>query len=74
MIIDKDINPKKNIYYLGAILIDIISKQDCIGSFDLFEQMRLIENISYSMFCLCLDWLFLLNIIEIKAGMVEKCF
>ena len=75
MIISKDINPSRNIYYLGGLLIEILQSCDkSILIYDAFEQMRKKANISMNMFSLTLDWLFLIDVINVKNGEIHKCF
>ncbi len=76
MIKSRDIHPKRNIYYLGAILLDIIKSEDT-QNFDyivLFEKFCEVEKISINMFILVLDWLFLLGLITCEKNKVKKCF
>lgn len=76
MILGKDIHPQRKIYYLGAIVIDILKSTDNKGGdfFSLYEQVNKKENISMNLFALTLDWLFVLGLIENKKGLIQKCF
>ncbi len=75
MIIDKNTNPKRDIYYLGGLLLEIISKTDNdICYFDAYLAMKKKENISIKLFSLTLDWLFLINVVDISEGRILKCF
>lgn len=76
MIINKDINPEREIYYLGALVIDILDKspKSKIDFFDAFQQLNEQEKVSMNLFSLTLDWLFMLGAINSKNGYVEKCF
>ncbi len=76
MIKSRDIHPQRNIYYLGAILLDIIKSEDA-QDFDyltLFQEFHNVEKVSIDMFTLVLDWLFLLDLIDYKKNKVRKCF
>lgn len=76
MINNKDIHPERNIYYLGAILLDVIkaSKVQQMDFFSLFEKFREKEKLSIDMFTLTLDWLFLLGLLKNNNGQIKKCF
>lgn len=76
MILGKDIHPQRKIYYLGAIVIEILKSTDSNGGdfFSLYEQMSKKEKISMNLFALTLDWLFVLGLIENKKGLIQKCF
>lgn len=76
MILGKDIHPQRKIYYLGAIVIEILKSTDNKGDdfFSLYEQVSNKEKISMNLFALTLDWLFVLGLIENKKGLIQKCF
>ena len=76
MIINKDTNPEKDIYYLGAKVIDVIShhKNKELNFFDIFEEIVKTEKISVHLFSLTLDWLFLIGVIDKKSNKLYKCF
>jgi hypothetical protein len=77
MILGKDINPKKQIYYLSALIIREIknlNKGDAIDFLNLYNIMKSKEGISINLFTLSLDWLFLLGAIDKKGNKVIKCF
>ncbi len=76
MILGKDIHPQRKIYYLGAIVIEILKSTGNKGNdfFSLYQQVRKKENISMNLFALTLDWLFILGLIENKKGLIQKCF
>ena len=75
MIINKDINPIRNIYYLGGRLIDILQNHDKgLLIYDAYEAMIEKVDISMNMFTLTLDWLYLIDVITIEDGRIYKCF
>ena len=75
MINDTTTNPKRDLYYLGGIVIDILHQsQDNISFFDIFEKVRERESISINLFSLTIDWLYLLDVVRFKNGRIEKCF
>ncbi|KAA6322613.1 hypothetical protein EZS27_027862 [termite gut metagenome] len=75
MILGKDIHPQRKIYYLGAIVIEILKSTDNRGDFfSLYQQVSEKEKISMNLFTLTLDWLFLFGLIENRKGLIQKCF
>ena len=76
MIIGKDIKPERQIYHLGALLIEVLkdTPNRDIELFDVFEHMNKYETISMNAFILTLDWLFLLGAITRERGCIVKCF
>jgi len=76
MIIDKDIKPERQIYHLGALLLEILqdTPKRSFELFDVFEHMNSNEIVSINAFILTLDWLFLLGAITNDNGSITKCF
>lgn len=76
MIISKDVNPEREIYYLGALVIDVLSKfpENKVDFFDTFQRLNEQEKVSMNLFALTLDWLFMLGAVNSGDGFVEKCF
>lgn len=77
MIISKDTNPERDLYYLGAKVIEILSNDDDkqLDFFSVFEKLRSSEMISVHLFILTLDWLFITGVInKLEQGQIEKCF
>lgn len=76
MITGKDISPKRKIYYLGAVAIEILNDypEKEIDFFDVFQKMKDKEKISINLFILTLDWLFLSGVITINNKYIRKCF
>jgi len=77
MIASPNVHPERDIYYLCAKVIEILSisdknNWDYIELFEFFKQRQKIE---FKLFILCLDWLFIINAIEKNTdGEIRKCF
>lgn len=76
MIIGKDIKPERQIYHLGALLLEVLQDipSKTIELFDVFEHMNSHKTVSVNAFILTLDWLFLLGAITNDRGRIVKCF
>lgn len=76
MIISKDIKPERQVYRLGAMMLEILQSFPVrsIEVFDVFERMNSYERVSMNSFILVLDWLFLLGAISNNKGRIVKCF
>lgn len=76
MIVNKDVRPERKIYYIGALVIDILkeSKEEIVDHLFVFEKLHKKENVSAEVFLLSLDWLFLLGAIKTEKGILKKCF
>jgi hypothetical protein len=77
MIIDKNINPERDLYYLGGILIDVIQKKE-INEIDYMDFYSLINEqleITINLYSLTLDWLFIMRLVEKgENGKIKICF
>jgi hypothetical protein len=76
VITSNDIRPEKQIYSLGALLLEVLRKapSDRIELFEAYEEMKLTTGMSISVFVLTLDWLFLLGAVKAEEGAIVKCF
>ncbi|MCD6010679.1 MAG: hypothetical protein K0Q79_541 [Flavipsychrobacter sp.] len=77
MIVDKNVTPDRDLYFLGSIVIEILiaRKETKIDYFELYNKMNHEHEISINLFTLVLDWLFIVGVIKnAENGMIEKCF
>lgn len=77
MIIDKNVNPERDLYYLGGMLIDVLSqkKKKEIDYIELYKAFRQKQEITINLYSLTLDWLFILGLVEKgEKGKVKRCF
>ncbi|MDQ6974971.1 MAG: hypothetical protein Q9M22_00220 [Mariprofundaceae bacterium] len=75
MIVSQDNNPQRELYYLGAQVIDLLNRsKGALDFFDTFQNLKEKEDISMNLFVLTIDWLYLLGIVDSKEGVIEKCF
>jgi hypothetical protein len=77
MIVSKNINPERDLYYLGAKVIEILnsSNEREWDYFELFSMVNKNQGISLNLYALVLDWLFILNTIKKgNKGFIQKCF
>ena len=77
MIVEKDINPERDLYYLGAKVIEVIAStgNSTIDFFAVFEKLNASKTISINLFIYTLDWLYLIGVInKSNNGNIIKCF
>ncbi|PKA96728.1 hypothetical protein B0O79_0367 [Flavobacteriaceae bacterium MAR_2009_75] len=77
MIVDKNTNPERDLYYLGGILIDVISNKNSseIDYMDLYKLFNQKQEITINLYSLTLDWLFILGLVtKGENGKIKKCF
>ncbi len=74
MLIPDNIHPEETIYFNGAFVLKVIQEHRVMDMFDLYIQTKADREMSMSVFALCLDWLFLLNLVTLNDhGKVELC-
>ena len=74
MLLPDNIHPENSIYYNGAFVIEVLQKRTTQNMLDLYNDVKNKRNMSFSIFVLCLDWLYLLDIAKINNnGGVELC-
>ena len=77
MIVNKNINPERDLYYLGGKVIEVLNSfsKNEIDYFDLFLSVNKSNKVSLNLFSLVLDWLFILGVIKKgNKGLIKKCF
>lgn len=76
MIVNRDTHPERDVYYLGAKVIDILNAQNNqkFDYFEVFGKLRATEKISVNLYSLVLDWLFIIGVIRKNNKHLEKCF
>jgi hypothetical protein len=77
MIVNKNINPERDLYYLGGNVIEVLNSytKNEIDYFDLFLSVNKSNEVTLNLYSLVLDWLFILGVIKKgNKGMIIKCF
>lgn len=74
MLLPENIHPENSIYYNGALVLDLIHKNNTIDFTDLYIKVKETYDIRFSIFVLCLDWLYLIDAAIINNnGEVSLC-
>lgn len=73
MLLPDNIHPENSIYYNGAIVIKVLQENDKLEMLELYSKVKEVRQMSFPVFVLCLDWLYLINVAELKRGKVELC-
>ena len=73
MILSQDSNPNRQLYYLGACLLELFSTNDSLSFFDAYESLKEKEDVSVALFTLTADWLYLIGAIKLEQGALIKC-
>ncbi|WP_397376278.1 ABC-three component system middle component 6 [Paenibacillus xylanexedens] len=75
MIINLDREPKYSLYYIGGLILEILSKHISISIDDLYSKVKtkVDKNLYIDFIYYSLDWLFLLSLVEIEEDKVTLC-
>lgn len=73
MLLPDNIHPENSIYYNGAIVLQVLQKKSGIDLVSLYHEVKQLKELTFPVFILCLDWLYIANIAEVKEGRVELC-
>jgi hypothetical protein len=74
MLIPDNIHPEQTIYFNGAFVLKMIQEYHTMDTLDLYIKTKAVREMSMPIFVLCLDWLFLLNLVTLNDhGKVESC-
>ncbi len=74
MLIPDAIHPKYSIYYTGAKVLQTLQRTGTITLGDLYVGVKSNYEMSFSIFLLSLDWLFLINAALLNnKGEIELC-
>lgn len=73
MLIPDNIRPEDSIYYNGAKVLEIILSERRITIAELYVRLREKLNISFATMLLSLDWLYIIECVEVKNGEVVLC-
>ncbi|MCW3789378.1 ABC-three component system middle component 6 [Plebeiibacterium sediminum] len=73
MLLPDNIHPENSIYYNGALVLQILQKKNGLDIVNLYQEVKQLKMLTFSVFILCLDWLYIANIAEVKDGRIELC-
>ncbi|WP_346267616.1 ABC-three component system middle component 6 [Prevotella jejuni] len=73
MLLPDNIAPEDSIYYNGAIVLQVVQRERRISLTNLFCEVNKHKTISFSLFLLCLDWLYLIDSVVIQNEEVILC-
>jgi hypothetical protein len=74
MLLPDNIDPRNSIYFNGAIVLSVLQEQVNKSLIDLFQEVRNHQEMSFGIFILSLDWLYLIDVAVLnQEGLVELC-
>jgi len=73
MLLPDNIHPENSLFYNGSLILQVLYKNNGLDLLKLYQEVKQTRNMSFPVFILCLDWLYIANIAEVKNGRVELC-
>jgi hypothetical protein len=76
MLLPRDEWPENSAYYVGALLIDLLTKTDneALALPDLFLRVKEQHGVAPALFFLAIDWLYLVGAIRVTSeGVISLC-
>ena len=73
MLLPDNIKPENSIYYNGAIVLQVLQDTGKMNLWDLFYKVIESQKMSFSIFTLCLDWLYIINVAKVEGEEVVLC-
>jgi len=73
MLLPDNIHPENSIYYNGAVVLQVLQKNNKLGMLELYYLTKKIRAMTFPLFILCLDWLYLIDAAVLKNERVELC-
>ncbi|GHT20053.1 hypothetical protein AGMMS4957_05820 [Bacteroidia bacterium] len=67
MLLPDNIHPENSVYYNGALVLESLQQGGTKDLFDLFQAVNEKRKISFPIFILCLDWLYLLGVAKLNS-------
>lgn len=73
MLMPDNIRPKNSIYYNGALVLKVLQETKEQELLELYQAVLKEVKMSFSVYILCLDWLYLINVAKLKKEKVILC-
>lgn len=74
MLLPDNIHPENTIYYNGAFVLQSLQEKHVQSLIELYQNVKLKRDMSFSVLILCLDWLYLIDLAIInERGEVKLC-
>ena len=74
MLLPDNIHPELSIYYNGSVILTELNKIPSQKILELYYNVQKSNAMSFSVFVLSLDWLYLIKLAQIdEKGVVRKC-
>jgi hypothetical protein len=66
MLLPDNIHPEQTLYYNGSIILKILLEEKESKLLDLYSKVFQSKNMSFNLFILSIDWLFIAGLVDYK--------
>jgi hypothetical protein len=66
MLLPNNIQPENTVYYNGAFVLKALQDVGNLHILDLYQMVKPATGLTFPMFILCLDWLYILNVATVN--------
>lgn len=73
MLLPEHIKPEDSVYYNGGIVLNVLLNKGCHDLLTTFSFVNEERKMSFSLFLLCIDWLFLIGAISMNHQKIKLC-
>jgi hypothetical protein len=74
MLLPDNIHPEQTVYFNASVVLDVLLKTNEMVLFELYIEVTSIRKMSFPLFLLSLDWLFVIDVVEfIDNGGIKVC-
>lgn len=73
MLLPDNIRPENSVYYNGACVLKILQESGCMHMLELYSKVSENTQMSFPIFVLCLDWLYLIEVAKTEGEEVVLC-
>ena len=74
MLLPDNIHPENSIYFNASLVLQILQEFGKLDMLDLYQNVTKNKKMSFQVYILCLDWLYVINVAELNQGEVKLCY
>ena len=73
MLLPDSMHPENTVYFNGATVLQVLQNCTEMELLDLYHKTCKLGKMTFPMFVLCLDWLYLIEVVTVENDMVKLC-
>ncbi len=73
MLLPDNVHPENSIYFNASLVLKTLQEFNKLDMIDLYQKVIENKKMSFPVYILCLDWLYIINVAELNKGEVKLC-